>query len=117
MRKLWSQHPFALTGFLLAAAVALFFAGHLVVRTIYWMDPDHRNMVPQPWMTVGFIGKSWGLDPRLIDEKAGLPSPGEGRGGPRTLQDIARERGVPVAQVIVEVEAVILTLKAAEPAE
>lgn len=114
MKSLWRQHPWALSGFALAALVTLFFLVRLAVQTVYWSDPAHRNMVPQPWMTVGYIGRSWSLDPALIDAKAGFPSPGPGKGHPKTLADIAREQGVPVEQVITTVEAVILTMKAAE---
>ena len=31
-----------------------------------------------PWMTVGYIGRSWGLDPVEIDTRAGLPLPVRG---------------------------------------
>jgi hypothetical protein len=115
MKKLWRTHPFALSGFVLAAAVTLFFLVHIVMRTVFWMDPAHHDMTPQPWMTVGFIARSWDLDPAEIDARAGLPSPGEGNGRPRTLIEIARQRGVPVEQVITEVEAVILTMKTESP--
>lgn len=113
MKALWRSHPYALSGFVLAAAVTLFFLVRLGVQAVYWSDPAHHNMTPQPWMTVGYIGKSWGLDPAEIDARAGLPSPGPGKGGPLTLAEVARQRGVPVEQVLTEVEAVILTMKAA----
>jgi hypothetical protein len=114
MITLWRRHPWSMTGFLLAATVTLFFLVRFAVHAIYWSDPAHRNMTPQPWMTVGFIAQSWDLDPVVIDEKAGLPLPQEGR-GPLTLQEIARQRGVPVQEIITQVEAVILTLQAQEP--
>ena len=117
MKRLWRSHPYALSGFVLAAAVTLFFLVHIVLRVAFWMDPAHHDMTPQPWMTVGFIGQSWGLDPAEIDTRAGLPSPVRGKGKPMTLIEIARQRGVPVEQVITEVEAVILTMKAEEPAK
>jgi hypothetical protein len=75
MRSLWRQHPWAPSGFALATLVTLFFLVRLAVQAVYWSDPAHRNMVPQPWMTVGYIGRSWGLDPAAIDRKAGFPSP------------------------------------------
>ena len=65
-------------------------------------------------MTVGYIGKSWHLDPRQIDALAGLPAPVAGH--PKPLVEIARDRGVPVATVIQEVEAAIAALKQAAPA-
>jgi hypothetical protein len=67
-------------------------------------------------MTVGYVGRSWGLDPRELDAVAGLPLPEE-RGHPLTLAEIARNRGVPVAEVIADVEAAIATMRAAEAQE
>lgn len=54
--------------------------------------------------------KAGGLSPRKIDATAGLPPPVHGH--PLTLAAIARQRGVPVEDVIREVEAAIATLKA-----
>jgi hypothetical protein len=52
-------------------------------------------------MTVSYVGRSWGLVPREIDRLAGLPLP---QGHPLTLAEIASGRGVPVAEIIGEVE-------------
>ena len=46
---------------------------------------------------------------REIDRIAGLPLP---QGHPLTLQEIARERGVPVAEIIAGVEAAVAKLQA-----
>ncbi|MCB6177350.1 hypothetical protein LHP98_04305 [Rhodobacter sp. Har01] len=107
------RHPVLSAAFVLATVLALFFAGQFVVRTIYWMNPEHRNQQLQPWMTVGYIGRSWGLDPRAVDAAAGLPRPD---GHPLTLQQIADRRGVPVAEVMATVETAIQGLKAREAA-
>lgn len=107
--SLWRARPVLTTAFLLACAVTLFFAGRLVVYTAYWST--HRELPVEPWMTVGYVARSWGLDPRALDAAAGLPPPGE-RGRPKPLAEIARDRGVPVAEVIAEVRAAIATLRA-----
>jgi hypothetical protein len=108
---LWRQRPVLTSAFLLACAVTIFFAGFTVYRAVYWAN--HREEPVRAWMTVGYVGRSWGLDPRELDAVAGLPLP-EVRGHPPTLADIARDRGVPVAEVIADVEAAIATLRAAE---
>jgi hypothetical protein len=110
MIPLARRHPKLFAAFVLALVLALFFAGRIVVRAVYWSQ--HREEAVAPWMTVGYVGRSWRLDPRAIDAEAGLPLP-EGR--PLTLEQIAASRGVPVAQVIAEVEAAIATLRAASP--
>lgn len=110
MRQLFRDHPVAASGFLLAAAVTLFFLVRVIASAIYWSDPAHHNETVKPWMTVGYIAKSWDLDPREIDRITGLPRP-EGH-GPWTLQDVAQARGVSVAEIIAQVNAALALMKA-----
>ena len=105
---LWRARPWLTSAFLLACAVTLFFAGRFTVYTIYWAT--HREVPVEPWMTVGYVARSWGLDPRALDAAAGLPLP-EAKGRPQPLSEIAADRGVPVAEVITEVEAAIARLR------
>ena len=109
MKRLFNKHPFALGGFVLAAAVTLFFIGRIVVSAVYWADPAHHNETVKPWMTVGYIAQSWDLDPREIDRMANLPLPD--KQGPMTLREIARERGVAVEEIIKQVNATIAVLQ------
>lgn len=111
---LWRARPWLTSAFLLACAVTLFFAGRFTAYTVYWAS--HREMPVEPWMTVGYIARSWGLEPRALDAEAGLPVP-EVLGRPQPLAEIARDRGVPVAEIIAEVEAAIETLRAGKAAE
>ena len=107
------RHPYLVGAFVLALVLSLFLAGRIVVRTVYWSQ--HRDQPVAAWMTVGYIGRSWGLPPREIDDRAGLPVPENGH--PFTLEQIARDRGVPVAEIIALVEAVIAEMEAEREAE
>jgi hypothetical protein len=109
MWALWTARPWLTSAFLLACAVTLFFAGRFTVYTVYWAT--HLEVPVQPWMTVGYVARSWGLEPRALDAEAGMPVP-EVKGHPQTLEEIARDRGVPVAEVIAEVEAAVGRMKA-----
>lgn len=109
--QLWRARPVLTSAFLLACAATLFFAGQFTVYTVYWAN--HRDMPVQAWMTVGYVARSWGLDGREIDALAGLPLP-EVKGRPQPLREIAADRGVPVAEVIAQVEAAVATLRAAK---
>lgn len=111
---LWRARPWLTSAFLLACALTLFFAGRLVFFTVYWAT--HREMPVEPWMTVGYVARPWGLDPRTLDAAAGLPLP-EVKGRPQPLSEIARDRGVPVAEVIADVEAALVKLRAEEASE
>lgn len=104
----WQARPSLTSAFLLACAVTLFFAGRLVFFTAYWAT--HREMPVAPWMTVGYIARSWGLDPRALDAASGLPEP-EVKNRPQSLAEIARDRGVPVDEVIAEVEAAVTRMR------
>lgn len=101
------RHPRLVLAFALAAALSLFFAGRLAVQTVYFAN--HRQEAIAPWMTVGYIGRSWDLDPHEIDARAGLDLP---RGEPQTLEEIARARGVPVAEIVALVEATVAGMRA-----
>lgn len=102
------RHPVLAGAFVLALVLSLFFAGRIVVRTVYWSQ--HRQEPVAGWMTIGYVGRSWSLPPREIDARAGLPTPEDGR--PFTLEQIARDRGVPVAEIIALVEAVVAEMNA-----
>jgi hypothetical protein len=107
------RHPVLTAAFALALALTLFFAGQFVARAAYWSDPAHREQAVEPWMTLRYIGRSWNLDPHQINTEAGL---GQTPGLPLPLDEIARQRGVPVAEVIAGVEAAILRLRARDAA-
>jgi hypothetical protein len=108
MIGLAKRHPFLVLGFVLALVASLALAGRITYRAIYWSQ--HQQEAVQPWMTVGYVGRSWGLDPREIDARAGLPLPELGR--PFTLEQIARDRGVPVADVVALVEKTVAQMQA-----
>jgi hypothetical protein len=114
LQGLWRARPILTSAFLLACALTLFFAGATVYRAAYWAM--HREEPVSAWMTVGYIGHSWGLDPRELDARAGLPMPTV-KGHPQTLGEVARDRGVPVETLIADVEAAIAALQAEKAAQ
>lgn len=102
VRPLWRRHPVALALFGLASLAALLFAVRLAVFTIYWADPAHRQLSPEPWMTPGYLARSWGRDPAEIGAALGFDAPPSDR---PTLAEIAAERGIPVEVLLAEVAA------------
>ncbi len=109
MKSAFRRHPLLVSAFVLFTLLALVFAGRLAFRLSYWST--HQNETVAEWMTIGYVGHSWHLDPRAIDAAAGLPPPA---GHPLTLAEIAAERGVPVERIIADVEAAIAKLQAEE---
>ena len=102
LRTLWRHHRIAFALFCAATLMAVFFLVRLALFSLYWADPAHRNVTPQPWMTPGYIAHSWHLDPKYMGEVLGI-APGQRP----TLQEIADTRGLPVAQIIQQVEAIL----------
>ena len=101
MLSVFRRHPVLTAAFASTAALALVFLFNVAGRIIYW--EAHENEPIEPWMTVGYIGRSWDLSPRLLDAVAGTPTR-RGSGRPLTLAEIARSRGVRDDEVIAEVE-------------
>ena len=95
IRLLWHKHRIIFLVFLGACAVTLFFLGRLAMFTIYWADPAHRNQVPEPWMTVGYVAHSWGIEPKTLAEHLAIEL-----GTRQTLAQLARSRGIPVSTIL-----------------
>jgi hypothetical protein len=110
--ELARQRPGLVAAFILACAVTLGSLGWFTYSAIYWNS--HRNQAVQPWMTVGYIARSWDLPAPQLDALANLPGP-KAKGHPQPLSEIAADRGVPVAYVVAEVEKAIAVLRMAEP--
>lgn len=106
--KLWRDHRIAFLAFLTAVAVTLFFAVRLVIFSVYWSDPAHRNQLPEGWMTPGYVARSWHLSREEVLRALDLP-PTSGR--PRSFDEIAKDRGVPVSTVLGEVAAALTALR------
>ncbi|MBT9385014.1 hypothetical protein KM176_14175 [Pseudooceanicola sp. CBS1P-1] len=100
------QHPRLGLAFGLALVVALICLLRLGLVLADWHPPDRHEI--EPWMTVGLIGRINHVNPRRIDQVAGLPSPGK---HPYTIEQIAQMQGTDTATVIARIEAAITQLK------
>lgn len=108
MISTFRRHPYLSGAFAFAVLLTLFFAARFITGAVYWAG--HQSEPVQPWMTVGYVGHSWGIDPRQINLIAGLPLPD---GHPLMLSEIAARDGAPVSEVISRVEAAVAQLKGA----
>ena len=112
MRRLWRARRLVLAGFVLAAAMTLFFAARLTLSLIYWNDPAHRDQAIAGWMTPGYVSHSWRIPPEVLAETLGI-EPGSGR--PPTLAQIAAERGTTVEALAATIEAAAARDRAKTP--
>lgn len=101
MRAILKRHPIASAGFLLAAAATLFFTIKLIADTVYWADPAHRQQAAEEWMTPAYIARSWDVDRQALARHLDI-SRSDFNGRP-TLKRIAQKHGVPVEEVINDV--------------
>lgn len=107
LKNLFRQHPKLVSALALTTALALFFALKFLVGVAYWSQ--HQKETIRPWMTIGYVAKSWGLKAHEIDLRAGLPHPPE---RPLTLIEIAKIQNISVEDVIKHVEATVAEMKA-----
>lgn len=101
LRYLWAHHRIASLGFVIAVALALFFGGTFIRRAIYWSEPAHQHQSPEPWMTPGYIARSWHLPIEQVDAILGIESgPELVVNGRPTLDRIAKVSGEPVEEML-----------------
>jgi hypothetical protein len=110
MRMIVRRHPYLTFAFLLSTLAALWFLVDFLLGVLFWDGKGHEKVAP--WMTVGYVARAWDLVPQEIDAAAGLPLPVDGR--PFTLQEIADDRGVPVAEIVALVEKTVRDMKRRE---
>ena len=104
-KKLWKKNRWLLlaTGF--AALITLFFAVRMVVFTIYWSDPAHRDQTLADWMTPRYVAKSWQVPREVVARALGLPQDGAGRR--ITLKEIASKQHIDFDQLSDKLNAAI----------
>ena len=107
---LWRGHRWLLIGFVAAVALTLFFGVRAIIFTAYWSG--HQDEAIAGWMTPRYIAHSWEVPPQVIGEALGLAPDGEGRR--ITIEDVARDRDLPVAEVAATVTTAIEAFRAGQ---
>jgi hypothetical protein len=109
---LWAHHRVLLIAFMLAVAAALFFSVRATLFLVYWSDPDHRDQPIEGWMTPRYVATSYDLPIEVVTDMLDIVPEAERR---PTLEMLARRKGVPVDDLISELDARIAAWKAAHP--
>ncbi|MBO3760410.1 hypothetical protein J5J10_07560 [Ciceribacter sp. L1K23] len=105
VRTLSRKHPLLFSAFVVSSVVALVFAGRFLYQVAYWQT--HQNETVRPWMTIGYVARSWQVDPEELAEAVQLPFR---RGKRQRLEDLAQEKGVPVEALIADVDQAVRAL-------
>lgn len=107
-----SRSPWMLRiAFGLALLVTLGFGVRLGASLIYWANPANHDQPVEGWMPVGFVARSWQVPPEVLVQALSLGTEDRPR---RTLEQIARARGEPVADLVTTLEAAIEIWRAAQ---
>lgn len=105
LRRLWRDQRGVVVAFVLAALLATFLGGRMVVRTIYWMDPAHHRQAPEGWMTPRYIARSWHLPVTEVETILGIVDGSAlASKGPPTLERIAKALDVPLPDLIARLQ-------------
>ena len=104
LRAIWHRHPRLSLGIALTSLLALVFLGRFLWSLVYWSA--HHEEPLRPWMTIGYVSRSWGVPTQDLAAMIGFD---RREGKPMTLTDIARQKDIPVADLIAQLEAAIAT--------
>lgn len=105
-------HWLVRVGFVIALALTLFFGVRTIVSAVYWNDPAHRDQRIEGWMPPGYISQSWHVPPEVLAQALGLAS---GSLPHRSLERIARDRAIPLPELIARLRAAIQTFRESHP--
>ena len=110
LAELWRRHRLLLLACVAAFALTLFFGIRALLFTLYWNDPAHRDEAIAGWMTPGYVAHSWDVPPEVVATAIGATPRAHGRHP--SLDRIASEEGVPVAELTVRIEEAISRYRA-----
>ena len=108
--RLWRSHRLALIAFVVAALVSLVLAGRTVAFYVYWADSGHIEQPVESWMTVGYVARSWKVDPDLLRAVLDLDA-----GDRRPIGRIARDLGIAETELLAKIDAAIAEARAGSP--
>ncbi len=115
--NLWRNNKLLANAFAISVVIMLFFATRFFLSALYWQDPAHRNQALEPWMTLGYVAHSWHVPRDELVKRLGLePGRGDaGAGGPKPLDKIAEDRGVPYEAFKAQVDEAVQQLLKERP--
>lgn len=109
LRAAWAKAPWLMSAFTLALLLTLFFGVNAAREAIYWADPRHVEQPIAGWMTPGYVGISWNIPREVMRDALNLT---DAERGPIRLQDLADQRGVPLSDIIAQINAAIAAHRA-----
>lgn len=112
LRTLWRSNKILVIAFAIALSLTVVFGVRTTVFLFYWSS--HQNVPVEGWMPPGYVAKSYRVDIEVVREALGLDPQGRDR---RPIARIAKDRGMPVADLIRAVNEALKSAKANEAAD
>jgi hypothetical protein len=110
MRKLGRREWILLLFFLVTLAVTGLFAARAYRRAAYWRE--HRDETIRPWMSVGYVARSYRVPAPVLYQAIGLePTPHDRR----PLREIAARQNRSVDTLISELHDAIVAFRSSHP--
>lgn len=110
MRKLGRREWILVLFFLVTLTITGLFAARAYRRAAYWRE--HRDEPIRPWMSVGYVARSYRVPPPVLYQAIGLePTPRDRR----PLREIAARQNRPVDDLISELQAAIIAFRKSHP--
>lgn len=102
IRRMWHRNPILTLAFVLALLACFFFAGRTMNMVMILM---YRAETPVAgWMTPRYIARSYGLEREELGALLAVDDRDEAR---QPLYLLAQEQGVPIADLIARVQALV----------
>ncbi|GAD56807.1 hypothetical protein [Limimaricola cinnabarinus] len=100
----WRRHRLLGLITLVALVAALIFAVDFLAEAVYFADPAHRDRPVEPWMSLRYVERSWGLPRPILFEIIGHDGDTPREAVPRSVGQALRDTGMtlPEFQAMVE---------------
>ena len=108
-RTLWRTNRLLMIAFAIALFFTVVFGARTVAFYVYWSG--HQNVAVAGWMPPGYVAKSYRVDIAVVRQALGLDPQARDR---RPIARIARDRGVPVQDLIRDVNEALAKAKSGE---
>ncbi|EKF41068.1 hypothetical protein NA8A_17905 [Nitratireductor indicus C115] len=106
IRSLWQHHRLLFIAFCIALLITLLLALRTVAFYAYWST--HRAVPIEDWMTIGYVARSWEVEPDALRRSLGLDDQTRDR---RSIARLAAERGVPAGVLLEDVRKAVDRLR------
>lgn len=104
LRRMWAAAPVATVILVVAVSASAFFGVRTVSNWIYWNDPNHIDQPIVGWMTPHYVAHSWDVPRRVMVEALAMGNK-DPKG--RNLKHLAEAQGIPLEDMIAQIEAAI----------